>query len=192
MNYPETRKTLLEKIRTGDEVSWKEFFDRYSPVIAFVGKLYNFSDADCDDLVQNVMVKFFDSRQQFVYREKEVKFRTWFSRVIRSQAVDMLRKNRRVPIEFAADHDPFADEFDTQWRKVMLDEAMDELRMRLESQTYQAFELYGLQGRKLADVMSALNLSKDQVYAAKSRGKKLLREIIERRGFAEEGLHLEK
>ncbi len=55
MNYPETRKTLLAKIISGDEVSWKEFYDRYIPVIAFVGKLYNFSDADCDDLVQNTI-----------------------------------------------------------------------------------------------------------------------------------------
>lgn len=35
MNYPETRKTLLAKIISGDEVSWKEFYDRYIPVIRY-------------------------------------------------------------------------------------------------------------------------------------------------------------
>ena len=188
MNYPETRKTLLAKIISGDEVSWKEFYDRYIPVIRFVGSLYKFGESECDDLVQNVMVKLFDSSKKFIYREHEVKFRTWFSRIIRSQAVDMIRKKRQLPLEFDETTDPFAGEFMDQWHKVMLEEALDELRTRLDPKTFQAFELYGLQGRDLAEVMEVLDLSKDQVYAAKSRGKKLLAKIIEVNRLADEGI----
>ena len=50
MRYPTTQKSLLEKVCSGDEVSWTEFFRRYAPVIRFVGGLYRFNDAECETL----------------------------------------------------------------------------------------------------------------------------------------------
>ena len=101
MNYPTTHKSLLERVQNGEEIAWREFYDRYAPVIRFVGSLYHFNEFECEDLVQNVMLKFFDSRKKFVYREKQTKFRTWFAAVIRSQAVDYIRKaGRGMEIRF--------------------------------------------------------------------------------------------
>lgn len=47
MNYPPTRKTLLEKIKNGDEIYWNEFYSRYAPVIKYVGRLYIHSCIAC-------------------------------------------------------------------------------------------------------------------------------------------------
>ena len=91
MKYPSTHKSLLERVQNGEEVAWREFYERYAPVIRFVGSLYHFNGFECEDLVQNVMLKFFDSRKKFVYRERQTKFRTWFAAVIRSQSVDYIR-----------------------------------------------------------------------------------------------------
>ena len=93
MKYPTTQKSLLEKVRSGDEVSWEEFYERYSPVIRFSGGLYGLREDECRDLVQRVMVKFFNSAGRFVYREGKVRFRTYFATVIRSEAVDFIRSN---------------------------------------------------------------------------------------------------
>ena len=194
MNYPSTHKSLLERVQNGEEVAWREFYDRYAPVIRFVGSLYHFNESECSDLVQNVMLKFFDSRKKFVYREKQVRFRTWFAAVIRSQAVDYIRKAGRGmenPLPGDDSQDPFAEEFLREWRKVMLAEAMDELRVRVDPVTFQAFELYGMQNRSAAEVSGLLHLSRDQLYVAKSRCLKILREIIASKNQFDGDLNLE-
>lgn len=194
MNYPSTHKSLLERVQNGEEVAWREFYDRYAPVIRFVGSLYHFNEFECEDLVQNVMLKFFDARKKFVYREKQTRFRTWFAAVIRSQAVDYIRKAGRGmenPLPEDDSQDPFAEDFMQEWRKVMLEEAMDELRVRVDPVTFQAFELYGMQNRPAAEVGALLHLSPDQLYVAKSRCMKMLREIIARKNRFDGELDLE-
>jgi len=194
MNFPSTHKSLLERVQNGEEIAWREFYGRYAPVIRFVGSLYHFNEFECGDLVQNVMLKFFDSRKKFVYREKQTKFRTWFAAVIRSQAVDYIRKagrGRADPLPADDSQDPFAEEFLREWRKVMLDEAMDELRVRVDPLTFQAFELYGMQNRPAAEVAGLLHLNRDQLYVAKSRCLKILREIVARKNRFDGELNLE-
>ena len=193
MIYPTTHKSLLERIRCGDDVSWQEFYNKYAPIIRFTGKLYNFNDTECDDLVQNVMVKFFDHSKKFVYRENQVKFRSYFSRIIRSQAVDHIRRNRHNDRYMPDDQvcDPFAGIFLEEWKKIVIDEAIDEMRTRLDVKTFQAFELYAWQKRDINEVAKVLNMSKDQLYAAKSRGLKMLKEIISRRNQEDGELDIE-
>ena len=192
MNYPSTRKTLLEKIKNGDEIYWNEFYSRYAPIIKYVGRLYNFSETECDDLVQNVMLKFFNQSKNFTYQEGKVKFRTYFSTIVRSQAIDYIRKNKK---EFSGDFEisSFDTQFETmfmeEWKQSVLNDALDELRLRVDPITYQAFELYGLQNRNADEVAEVLELSKEQLYVAKSRCQKLLKEIVERMKKSDEENH---
>ena len=183
MYFPSTRKSLLEKIKDGNEICWEEFFHRYSPIIRYIGNLYQFTPAECDDLVQNVMLKFFNQSKKFIYQEGKVKFRTYFYTIIRSQAIDYIRRNRK----YTNDHHgadlqtvPFDELFQKEWEKHILEEAVDELRMRVDPHTFQAFELYGLQNRNPDEVAGLLNLSKEQLYVAKSRCLKLLKGIVAR------------
>ena len=192
MRYPTTRKTLLLKVLAGDEVSWEEFYRRYAPVIRYVGGFYRFNEAECDDLVQKVMLKFFNSAGRFVYREGEVRFRTYFAAVIRSQAVDYIRENARREVPPPEESvDPFGEEFMSRWRLAMLDEALEELRCRVDVSTYQAFEMYALQHRKAAEVAAVLGVSKAQLYLSKSRCLRMLREIVARSNEFDGELRLE-
>ena len=34
-----TKKSLLAKVRAGDEISWQEFYDTYKPLMILVGNL---------------------------------------------------------------------------------------------------------------------------------------------------------
>ena len=150
MNYPTTQASLLERVQQGDEISWNEFYFRYAPVIRAAGQGFKFNDTECDDLVQLVMLKFFNHAKTFVYRKGEVKFRTYFSRIVQSQAVDMIRRNAKqkdLPGELPENPAPFEELFMTEWRKAVLEEAKAELRLRVTPKTYQAYELYVLQGQ---------------------------------------------
>ena len=194
MDYPSTHKSLLAKIHDGDEVAWREFYHRYAPVIRYVGTLYRFTASECDDLVQSVMLKFFDAEKKFVWDERRARFRTWFASVIRSQAVEYIRANSRARRELPPadeDSDPFAAEFMDEWRKVVLEEALDSLRLRVDAVTFQAFEMYALQHRDAAEVSEALGVSRAQLYVAKSRCLKLLRAIVAEYERLDGELHLE-
>ena len=194
MEYPSTHRSLLERIHDGGDVAWREFYDRYAPVIRYVGTLYRFNASECDDLVQNVMLKFFDAEKKFVWDERRARFRTWFAAVIRSQAVEYIRANsraRREPPPGDGECDPFAAEFLGEWRRVVLEEALDALRLRVDAVTFQAFELYGLQNRDAAEVAEALNVSREQLYVAKSRCLKMLRSIVAEYERVDGELHLE-
>ena len=61
--------------------------------------------------------------------------------------------------------------------------------MRVDPHTFQAFELYGLQNRNADEVAEVLELSKEQLYVAKSRCQKLLKEIVERMKKSDEESH---
>ena len=193
MNYPTTQSSLLERVRNGDGISWDEFYTRYQGLVRSVGAtVYRFNAEECDDLLQRVMVKFFANAKTFVYRKGEVRFRTYFATIIRSEAVDYIRSNaaRRRAEERAADDgvddDSFAREFMTEWRKALLEEALEELRGRVKFKTYQAFRLYGLQNRPAKDVAALLEVSEHQVHVAKSRCAAMLADIIARHN-AEDG-----
>ncbi|MCI5778582.1 MAG: sigma-70 family RNA polymerase sigma factor [Lentisphaeria bacterium] len=194
MNYPTTQSSLLERVQNGDEISWNEFYFRYAPVIRAAGSGFHFNDAECDDLVQLVMLKFFANAKTFVYRRGEVKFRTYFSRIVHNQAVDMIRRGatqKNLPGELSESTDPFNDLFMEEWRKAVFAEAKDELRRRVDEKTFLAFELYGLQNRDIGKVAAALELTPNQIYVAKNRCVKILRGIVARHNRNDGDLHLE-
>ena len=185
---------MLERVQNGDEISWNEFYFRYAPVIRAAGSGFRFNDTECDDLVQSVMLKFFTHSRTFVYRRGEVKFRTYFSRIVHNQAVDMIRRGatqKNLPGELSESTEPFSDLFMEEWRKAVFAEATDELRQRVDEKTFLAFELYGLQNRDVGKVAAALDMPPNQIYAAKNRCVKILRRIVERHNRNDGELNLE-
>ena len=78
-----------------------------------------------------------------------------------------------------------------EWRKAIFADAKSELRQRVSERTYQAFELYGLQGRPVGQVAAALGLSANQIYVAKKRCTDILTGIIDRHNRNDGELHLE-
>ena len=185
MQYPTTNKSLLDRIQAEDEVSWYEFYSKYSPIIRYVGTLYHFNETECNDLVQNVMTKFFTYSKSFVYREGEVKFRTYFASIIKSQAVDYIRSNEQQRAKIMMSDSfvlelPFEECFLDEWRKVVLDEAKEELKSRVDTKTYQAFLFYGMQNRPVKQVGEILGMSANQIYLAKNRCTAILQEIVKR------------
>ena len=54
-----TRKSLLAKVRGGDEVSWQEFYAAYKPLILLCGADCGLDRDEKDELVQKVMCEIF-------------------------------------------------------------------------------------------------------------------------------------
>jgi len=175
-----TRKSLLLAIGRGDEISWREFYDTYRPLIVFCARGRVAPD-EIDDLIQTVMVKVFRSGERFRYDPAKGKFRDYLGRIVGNAIVDMLRARRpetAVPAPDRESDDAFAAAWQAEWERHIFDQALGELRTRVAPATFQAFDLYVLQKQPAAKVAAFLDLDTAHVYKAKLRCLDILRRIV--------------
>lgn len=201
MRYPTTSKTLIDKLRDGDTVSWDEFYDRYHSIIWNVGKYRGLSDDECNDLVQEVMLRFFQKAKRFTFDPGIAKFRTYFSKIVSGKIVDILRKRLKTVSDISLELENNVGvqespdvELDrcilSQWRLLILAQSKEILKGRVDGKTFAAFELYGEQNRDIKKISVALGMSANQIYVAKSRCLKILAEIINDMNIADPELEL--
>ena len=193
IKYPTTSKTLLEKISSGDEISWDEFYRKYAPVIKAVAR-YKGIEYDADDICQQVMMHFFKQSKTFKFDPGLAKFRTYLGRIVSWKIADYYRKKcenhtkevEAIPVD--SDTDNF---YMNEWRKVIIAEAEKELKSRVSPETFQAYQLYAVQGRPVEKVAAFLECSNNQVYQAKKRCFAMMREILLKMNEADPDLQME-
>ena len=189
MRYPTTSKTLLDKLKSGDAVSWTEFFDRYRGIIISLGNLKGLTPEECDDLVQEVMLCFFKNSKTFVFNPQIARFRTYFGRIIQARIFDLLRRRYQSNRLASGMEEPDGPELETpdfllneallcEWRKLLLEDALALLRKRVAPETYLAFDLHMRQALPVEEVMRTLSVNRQFVYTAKTRCLKTLKQII--------------
>ena len=181
LKYPTTSKTLLDRIAAGDEISWNEFYERYGAIARDLARFKGLDAAEAEDICQQVMLQFFRQSRTFRFDPDVARFRTYFGTIIRSKIADHYRKKKEPlsgQIELPPAEAETEDLFLTQWRKMILKEAQNELKDRVAPETFQAYELFAVQNRPAEKVAAYLNCSVNQVYQAKKRCFAMLREIL--------------
>ena len=181
LKYPTTSKTLLDKIASGDEISWDEFYLKYAPIVKALAKFKGLDANAADDVCQQVMLQFFKQSKTFKFDPNIAKFRTYFGRIVNAKITNYYRKRGEVssdePEEIPVDSEE-ENLFMNEWRKAVLKEAEQELKQRVSPETFQAYQLYAVQGRPVEKVAAFLDCSTNQVYQAKKRCFKMMREIL--------------
>lgn len=194
-----TRKSLLAKVRCGDEVSWREFYDAYKPLIWLCGQDCNLTPDENEELVQKVMVEIFSKDivgkfdpenvpddVVFKYDPAKGRFRHYLRKIIRYQAIRIYRNRvKHTAVDIDGENMPpipSADDWEIvwqeEWRKHLLNMALAELKGHVQPETYVAFEMYAVQNRSVQEVADFLNMSISSVYTAKSRCISTLKDII--------------
>lgn len=184
-----TSKTLLDKLKSGDEISYQEFYAVYQPFVLMRGRRMGLSHTECDDLLQQVMLEFFRQSPTFVYDTAKGHFRSFFATIIRRRAINILNRRPAPTLELQdfdlpdeADAEP---DFRYEWKLHLFHQALDILKNRVELSTYEAFYLYGIQERKAVEVAGYLNISANSVYVAKNRCVAMLQTIVRELNEAE-------
>lgn len=193
-----TRKSLLAKVRAGDEVSWAEFYSAYKPLILLCGQDCMLTPDENDELVQLVMSEIFQKDivgkydpdhipddVVFHYDPARGRFRHYLRGIIRNQALKIIQKRKDfVELDNSKQQlaepsiDVWNDLWDEEWKKHVLAMALTELKGHVQPETYMAFEMYAIQERPVQEVANFLNLSIASIYTAKSRCVSALKEII--------------
>ena len=193
-----TRKSLLAKVRAGDEVSCAEFYAAYKPLILLCGQDCLLTPDENDELVQQVMSEIFQKDIVgkydpdhipddivFHYDPSHGRFRHYLRRIIRNQALKIIQRRKDFveldnPEKTVAEPtiDVWDELWNEEWKRHVLAMALTELKGHVQPETYVAFEMYAIQERSVQEVANFLNLSVTSVYTAKSRCITALKEII--------------
>ena len=195
LKYPTTSKTLLDKIASGDEISWDEFYLKYAPIVKALAKFKGLDANAADDVCQQVMLQFFKQSKTFRFDPNIARFRTYFGRIVNAKITNFYRDNNEpVPVAETEETsvDPETDTlFMNEWRKVVIKEAEQELKQRVAPETFQAYELYAVQNRPVKKVAEYLDCTENQVYQAKKRCFKMMKEILLKMNETDPELQLE-
>lgn len=177
-----TNVTLLEKIISGDEISWETFQKMYSPLIRKCGTQWGLDDDGCDELVQEVMLTFFSDCRSFKYDRAHGRFREYLRSIARSNTFAML-KTRKEELLPPGSNEPlldyaFDEKWDAEWHNYLFQEALNVLEKDMEELSFRSFRMYAIEQIPPAEVAARLGISVNAVYVNKSRALEHLRQTI--------------
>jgi RNA polymerase sigma factor (sigma-70 family) len=183
-----------------DGQGWQDFHARYWPVLVGLGVHLGLREADAQDAAQTTLLDFVKELRAGRYERGKGRLRAFILGIARNRIRTLRRESRKAglrhtlqendaPIDahHASDGaDEPSDEalqqaWETQRDAAMLGEALQQLRAspKLAPSTLEAFELVTLRGVPVSEAARQTGLSCDEVYLAKHRCAKRLRELIE-------------
>ena len=192
---PETRKSLILRLRRQDDVeAWEEFVAIYEPMMVRMGRRRGMQDADIQEIIQHVLISVASAIVRWS-PDAEGRFRSWLTRIFRNQMIDQFRRDARhaaaVVPDFSAVPGRCADEgvaaeIQQEYRRQLFRKVAAEVRPHVQESTWQAFWQTAVEGACPADVAQQLELSVGSVYAARSRVMARIKTLVQRRMVADE------
>lgn len=181
-----TSTALLQALGDAtNQDAWRALDERYRPVVRALALRCGLQASDADDVAQQTLTEFFRGLAAKRYERGRGRLRSWLVGI----AHNLIRAHHRGPPVRHGGTDTLdqADlsEIGALWtqeqNRLIAAEAIRQLRAspRLAPRTLQAFELVVLSGLTPEAAAAQCGMSIDEVYVAKSRVSKTLREIID-------------
>ena len=176
-----TRASLLIRVREpNDSVAWREFYDLYSPLLYQFAKARGLNDSDAEEIRSSCLTTIVTHIREFKYDRSKGTFKSWLRRIVVNRVIDIQRKQRPLAMgeqdERIVDQTSTPDEvFDEKWKLCHLNFCLEQIRDKVPSVTFQAFEMLA-EDHSVPDVCKELELSANQVYKAKAKILSLVRD----------------
>lgn len=195
VNFPETRVSLILRLAEPQDVAaWQEFVEIYAPVIFAYAMSKGLQRADAEDLTQETLFGVARAIDRFRPDVHRAMFRTWLSRIARNLIADHFSKRAKRPVAQSlsdswletAGNEPNANAadaadvaFEAEYRQSVLRFAASRIRERVSASTWEAFEATSICGQPAHEVAQRLNISLGNLYVARCRVLKMLRNEVE-------------
>lgn len=189
-----TSVTLLVRLRDlEDQEAWEEFVERYAPQVFHWCRQNYLQDSDARDVTQEVLSKLVIAMRQFEYQPERGSFRSWLRVVTRNTVRDLGRRWEQRLRGSGETHvheflhricdddslDGLADSIESRFNQEVLAEAEQRVRNRVQPKTWEAYQRTAVQQQPARQVAEALQMPVSEVYVAKSRVLKHLRQEVE-------------
>jgi RNA polymerase sigma factor (sigma-70 family) len=205
-----TRLSLIERLRDlDDQGSWQEFFDTYWKLIYCAAVKGGLPDNEAEDVVQEAIIGIARNMENFRYEPEVCSFKGWLMHVTRCRIIDHLRKRPSAKYSFVPlpndeeteENDPtepealvlgspsereFEDLWDQEWKKNLVDAAMERVKRRISPEHYQIFYLHSVKGMLARDIAELFGASMAKVYVIRHRVARMIKSearSLERKGL---------
>jgi RNA polymerase sigma factor (sigma-70 family) len=189
-NAPFTRETLLHRLRNPeDEGSWDDFSSCYRLYVFSIARAIGLPHHDCEDVVQDVLLRVWKRMPTFEYDANKGSFRRWLATVTRHQVWKMLSKNASDPSRPNVDGSDTETELTAapeiediaqqEWEKFISNLAWERVGPTLSESVREAFVRL-IAGEDAAAVARDMGMEKNTVYVYRQRVEKQLHREIRR------------
>jgi RNA polymerase sigma-70 factor (ECF subfamily) len=189
---PPTRKSLLVRLKNwGDEESWREFYKIYERLIYETALKAGLRNVEAQEVVQETLLSVAKKIAGFSYDPEIGSFKGWLLQITRRRIVDQLRKRKPETsptpagtgwpnLEQLSDPSSRLEAlWNEEWHQALLDMARVVVKRKVGLKQYRMFDLYVLQQLPLKKVTKTLGVNAAQVYMAKYRVAKLLKNELQ-------------
>jgi RNA polymerase sigma-70 factor (ECF subfamily) len=184
-----TTTALLEALlEPGNEEIWRQFDERYRPVIVSFCRRLGLEPADSADVAQETLTQFVRDYRGGKYDRSRGRLSAWIIGIAKHRIGD-IKRSRAARREFRGhsaiaelpDDDRLGEYWEAECRQAMFSHAMRELTRtsRVSARTIEAFRLHVIEQQPPEEVAIALGTSVRAIYLAKHRCLTRLRTILE-------------
>jgi RNA polymerase sigma-70 factor (ECF subfamily) len=190
LDVTHTTTALLEGLHDdGGNAAWEVLDRRYRPIVIGLARRLGLPEQDALDVAQDTMIRVLDEYRDGRYDRERGRMRSWLLSIARTKIADVYRKRavrREARGESAMVTIPNDQELEDIWaterRSVVLREALADLQAtsKTSDQSIRAFEMLVFHRQGVSDVAKKLDMSENDVYLAKSRVAKKLKETVQK------------
>jgi RNA polymerase sigma-70 factor (ECF subfamily) len=166
--------TLLQRLRQSDAAAWERFVDLYTPLLYFWAVRLGLQAQDAADLVQDVFATLLEKLPAFE-PDPNRGFRVWLRTVAHNRWRDHCHRKAAAPrggndvgLDEVAMPDATQAIFETEYRRLVLRQALEVMQAEFEPPTWKAFAGLVLEGKSIAAVAAELGLTPAAVYSARA------------------------
>ena len=187
---PSTRVSLLLRIRDnpGDQAAWCAFVDRFGPLLHEWCRRWKLQDADAQDVTQSVLLKLARILPDFAY-DPTRSFRGWLRTITHRTWSDFVEAQQRGGrgaadsavhqlLDTVEAREDLLRRLQESFDAELAEQAMEQVRGRVEAHTWEAFRLTAVDGVPAAEVAEQLGMRVATVYRARSVVQALIRDVI--------------
>jgi RNA polymerase sigma-70 factor (ECF subfamily) len=185
-----TSLTLLGRLGRDpkDQAAWSEFVARYGPRILRWCRGWGLQESDAQDVTQEVLLKLNGLMARFVY-DPSGSFRGWLKTLTHHAWRDLMERRRRSGpgggdgsmeelLGSLQAGEELVEQLDAEFRREVMDRAMDRVRRRVSGRTWDAFRLTALEGLSGSAAAERLEMRVARVYGARSSVREMIREEV--------------
>ncbi len=190
-----TSVTLLLRVRElDDREAWDCFVRAYAPQVFAWCRRHKLQDSDAADVTQEVLTRLVRTMKSFTYEPERGSFRGWLKTVTQNAVRDLIADSRRLgrgagdtqaARAFASICDDatsaeLEDRISSQYEQELLREAEARVQARVHARTWTAYRMTAVDQRSAQSAAEELNMPVSEIYVAKSRVIRMLRDEVAR------------
>ena len=166
------------------DAAWADFVERYADLIRGVARRRGLGEADQEDVLQDVLAQLARAMERFEYDPDRGRFRSYLRTITLRVIFAKFRQRHRAGTQQAFDDDAASHDdelgaaWEDEWRRHHLRRGLAYAQSIASESDLAAFRAYAIEGLPPARVAEAIGLTIDQVYQAKTRILKIIRDKV--------------